>query len=377
MTLWTPAPPAAPPPAPAYGPEPELLRALLADLSPEQARHVAVLTGRGVTANSAALAGALDITHFVAHPVTGEWRPRPSGGVQATGGRSGGLGELLSRLFGARPQPSGRDPVGDKAPPPGVKVECRDELTGPYRRVWSKPGYAYQRSGVYLPSDQLGELFENKQGPAGDTCFVYVGGWGARGGAVDAGFQHGRYLKREQDDWAPFFLIEQPGGASAVTVSDDRQRSGDPWRLLAGQTADLTFWVSQLGDQTILSMTMSGVTNIDREASTLTLRAPVDARYGWSPLGGGNVLKRMTTIGQRRGQQDLQTGSYLRGVRWQGSVIGRSAADAQNWLGAHTGGYCTFPDPKTPAGLRGDGAGAKWQIGYLNPGEETDSITLK
>ncbi|MHA0035762.1 hypothetical protein [Deinococcus sp. PESE-13] len=366
MTLWTPAAHVAPP-AP-HGPDPELLLALLPGLTAEQAQHVAVLTERGVTANSAALAGALEFHRFAPHPVTGELRA-----VQGTGG---GLGSLISKIFGTAPATTQHDGAGQKVPP-GVKVECKDEQTGPYRRVYSKPGYAYQRSAVYLPTDKSADLYEEKSLGSGDTAFVYVGGWGGRGGAVDAGFQHGRYMAREQDDWAPFFLIEQPGGPSAVTVAADRQRSGDPWRLLAGQAADLTFWVSQEAGQTILSMTMSGVTNVDREAASLTLRAPVDPRYGWDAAGGGNILKRMTTIGQKRGHQNLASGSYLRNVAWSGSVIGTSEADAKPWQGAQTGGYCTFPDPKTPEGLRADGAGAKWRVGYRDPGNETDSVTLR
>ncbi|WP_278912892.1 hypothetical protein [Deinococcus wulumuqiensis] len=367
MTLWTPAPyPAAPPHA--VGPDPDLLLALLPGLSAEQARHVAVLTERGITANSAALADALAFHRFAPHPVTGELRA-----VQGTGG---GLGSLIAKIFGTAPKTTQHDGAGQKVPA-GVKVECRDEQTGPYRRVYSKPGYAFQRSSVYLPTDKSADLYEEKSGGSGDTAFVYVGGWGGKGGAVDAGFQHGRYMAREQDDWAPFFLVEQPGGPSAITVATERQRSGDPWRLLAGQTADLTFWVSEEAGQTILSMTMSGVTNLDREAANLTLRAPVDPRYRWDALGGGNVLKRMTTIGQRRGHQNLQSGSYLRNVRWSGSVIGTSEADARAWTGLQTGGYCSFPDPKTPEGLRADGAGAKWRVQYRDAGNETDSVTLR
>lgn len=366
MTLWRPRlSPALPA---AHGPDPERLLALSRQLTPEQARHVAVLTERGVTANSAALAEALEVHHFAPHPVTGELLP-----VSGTGG---GLGSLIARIFGNAPKRGQHDGAGDKVPP-GVKVTCRDEQTGPYRRVYSRPGYSFQRSAVFLPTDRGPDLYEEKSGESGDTAFIYVGGWGGRGGAVDAGFQHGRYMGREQDDWAPFFLIERPGGASAVTVSPQRQRSGDPWRLLAGQAADLSFWVSEEAGETVLSMTISGVTNIDREPASLTLRAPVDPRYRWDAAGGGNVLKRMTTIGQRRGHQNLASGSHLRGVRWEGSVIGTDAGNARPWLGAQTGGYCSFPDPKSPAGQRTDGAGAKWRVQYRDPGNETANVTLK
>lgn len=357
MTLWT--PPARPRPPAAHGPNPDLLRRLTRDLTPPQAQHVAVLTPDGLTASSAALHGALRVHHF--HPVTGQ--PRT-----ATG--DGGLGGLVAGLL----RGLGSAPT---TPTTGVTVPCRDEHSGPYRRVYSHPGYAYQTSRVTLPSDQQGDLKEEKSAGAGDTAFVYLGGWGARGGAVDAGVQHGRYMNGTQDDWAPFFLVQQPGGPSAITVSDQRQAGGDPWRLLAGQTADLTFWVTQDDDLTVLSLSITGETNRDRTRSTLTLRAPIDARFGWDAGGGANILKRMTTIGQKTGQQNLQTGSFLQGVNWQDSQIGLNAESAQPWQADHTGGYCTFPDPQTPEGQQATGQGPKWHVAYRDAGNETNSVYLQ
>ncbi|MFC3862636.1 hypothetical protein ACFOPQ_17870 [Deinococcus antarcticus] len=338
----------------AFGPDPDLLLRLTRDLTPEQARHVAILTGNGITANSARLAGALEVHRF--HPITG----------RVLMGTGGGLDGLVSGVISAVSQATGQ----------GVQVTCKDERSGPYRRVYSKPGYAYQHSRIYLPSDNHGDLHEEKSAGCGDTCFIYTGGWGAKGGAVDAGFQHGRYMNQGQDDWAPFFLVQQPGGPSAITVSDQRQAGGDPWRLAAGQDAELAFWVTQDADLTVLSLFIRGVTNLDRTESTLTLRAPIDARFGWDAGGGLNILKRMTTIGQTYGKQNLSTGSFMQGVNWQQSRIGTSEADAQDWRAEHTGGYCTFPDPNTPEGQRQDGQGPKWRVDFRDAGNEVDSVRL-
>lgn len=367
MTLWT--PPRSPSPPPAFGPDPALLHRLTHDLTPMQAQHLAVLTPQGITANSAALAGALRFHRFPLHPVTG----LP---LQAAddGGLSGLLGGLMRALT------PGKDDAEGKR---GVEVHCRDEKSGPYRRVYSRPGYAYQSSTVYLPSDVLGEMKEEKEAGHGDTAFIYAGGWGGKGGAVDAGFQHGRYMGRPQDDWAPFFLVQQVGGPSAITVSDEKQAGGAPWRLLAGQEAQLTFWVTKDADLTVLSMSMQGETSVDRAPASLTLRAPIDARFGWSAEGGSNILKRMTTIGQKYGQQNLSTGSFMKAVRWQNSQIGTTEAAAGAWTAEQTGGYCTFPSAETAVAgaadesLRSDGQGAKWSIQFQNAGNETASIFLK
>ncbi|WP_168734797.1 hypothetical protein [Deinococcus sp. KSM4-11] len=359
MTLWTPPLRSLLPTA--FGPAPELLRRLTRDLSAQQAQHVGILTPAGVTATSEALRAALRVHHF--HPVTGQ-------PLDATG--RGGLGGLVGGLLRGVAGPAAGSDVGGS----GVDVPCRDENSGPYRRVYSKPGFAFQSSRVYLPSDQQGDLHEEKGAGHGDTAFVYVGGWGASGGAVDAGLQHGRYMNGSQDDWAPFFLVQQPGGPSAVTVSDERQAGGDPWRLRAGQDAELTFWVTQDADLTVLSLSVTGETNRDRTRSTLTLRAPIDARFGWDAGGGANILKRMTTLGQTAGQQHLQTGSFLQGVNWQGSTLGRSADTAVPWQAAQTGGYCTFPDPATPVGQQADGH-PKWHVEYRDAGNETASVYLR
>lgn len=318
---------------------------------------MAVLTPEGITANSAELHGALRFHRF--HPISGQPMTSPDGG---------GLGGLVQGIL--------RSVAGVAGPKTGVQVDCKDEKSGPYRRVYSKPGYAYQYSRVYLPSDQSGDLHEEKAAGGGDTAFVYLGGWGASGGAVDAGFQHGHYMNAPQDDWAPFFLVQQMGGPSAITVSDQRQAGGDPWRLLAGQDAEVTFWVSQNADLTVLNMHVYGETNRDRQEATLTLTAPMDYRFGWNAQGGANILKRMTTIGQTYGKQNLQSGSFMQGVHWQGSRIGQSEANWEPWDAQQTGGYCTFPAPDTPEGQQSGGRGPKWRIDYQNPGNETDSVYL-
>lgn len=336
MTLWTVS--ASPFLDTACGPEPALLARLTRSLTPRQAQHVAVITPQGLTANSWALQEALIFTS------------------QAADNSAAPPQTALPTQFSS------------------VQVQCCDEQSGPYRRVYSKPGYSYQRSRVYLPSDQKGELHEDKA--AGDTAFIYLGGWGAAGGAVDAGLQHGHYLGGTNDDWAPFFLVQQAGGPSAVTVSTERQSSGAPWRLAAGQVAQLEFWVAQEDDLTVLSLCIAGRTNQDGTQTTLTLRAPVDPMYAWGAAGGGNILKRMTTIGQKTGQQNLSSGSYLRGVDWQESWIGQDAASAEVWRAEQTGGYCTFPAPDSPEGQRADGQGSKWQIDFVNAGQEKDTVEL-
>lgn len=260
----------------------------------------------------------------------------------------------------------------------GQGASCHSEKSGPYRRVYSQPGFAFLSATVTLPSAEDGGVFENKDAGHGDTGFVYVGGWGTRGGAVDAGFQHGRSPKSVSDDWAPFFLVQQPGGPSASIVSPERQDGGAPWRLAGGTDAELKFWVTRDAQGTMLHLFVRGTTSQDRKEDALTLSAPIDDSYAWDPNGGRNVLKRMTTIGQNFGHENLTSGSHLHGVHWRECTIGRTEADAQPWTSAHTGGYCSFPDPKAPEGKRADDPSkSKWRVQWISAAEETDSVTLK
>lgn len=260
----------------------------------------------------------------------------------------------------------------------GGAERCHSEKSGPYRRVYSKPGYAFMSARIYLPSADQGEMLEVKEAGHGDTAFIYVGGWGGRGGAVDAGFQHGRHGGKGPDDWAPFFLVEQKAGRSVITVSSEKQDGGAPWRLAGGQEVLLKFWVTGSGNDTRLQLYVEGTTSRSGQHDSLTLSAPVDAAFGWDATGGRNVLKRMTTIGQTFGNENLATGSFMTGVRWSEATIGRTEADAHPWKADDTGGYCSFPDPKSPEGKRSDDpARSKWEVRWVSAAEETDGVTLK
>ncbi|WP_027481110.1 hypothetical protein [Deinococcus pimensis] len=341
-------PPSFPPPS---FPAPDPLEAVLRTLGPRERRHVVALDEAGrLHATSPELARAFTAT-FV-----------PDGARLAGGGFD--LTTLARYLV---PDAFGKLPAG----------RCESEKSGPYRRVYSNPGFAFMSARVYLPGEDAGELRENKAAGHGDTAFVYVGGWGGRGGAVDAGFQHGRASKDRVDDWAPFFLVQQAGGKSVITVSSEKQAGGAAWRLAAGTEAFLKFWVTREDGVTRLNLYVEGTTSQDGVPGSLTLSAPVDDTFGWDPSGGRNILKRMTTIGQTFGKENLTSGSFLTGVRWSEGRIGRTEADAHPWAAADTGGYCSFPDPKSPEGQRADGSGKpKWTVSFVSAAEETDGVTL-
>lgn len=210
-----------------------------------------------------------------------------------------------------------------------------DGTKGPYRRAYSNPGYAYYEGNVYLPS--ASEVNDQSQPGGNDTAYIYTGGRNVT--EVDAGFQYGK----TNEDWAFF---NRPFG--------QEHKSGARYR--PGQTVTLKFYVSSDGKVTVST---TGIRMGETSPSTQTLVADAP---GWKSNGSGNVLKRITSIGQS--SNNFNSGSYVKNVKWSNSKIGTTSSNAQQWLAAQTGGYCSFPNSNIV------------NVNFVNAGEETVSINI-
>lgn len=213
--------------------------------------------------------------------------------------------------------------------------------SGPYRRVYSNPSYSWATAYVHLPGGS--EINDNNKNASGDTGFVYMGGWGNLGGGVDAGLQHSSTF----DNWAPIFQV------------DGRPLPQTP-RFKSNQDIFIKFWVS---NDNQVSMYISGN---DTNNQKITRTYIIDVR-GFSKAGG-NILKRMSTIGQKENNENLSSGSYIHNVHWYNSYIGTSSISNHAWTAADQAsdsqnGYCSY----TPS---------KVSVQYVNAGEETVNIDL-
>jgi hypothetical protein len=216
-------------------------------------------------------------------------------------------------------------------------VDCGG-TTGPYRRTYSNEGYSFVSATVFLPSKTDGDI---SYGVDGDQAYVYTGGWGANGTAVDAGFLHDYGL----DQWSLFMRLQ--GVKQTILLSPDP-------RLVAGAPVSFSFEVT--GGQYVLTATG---TRVDGLADPAVLKAA--ALLDWSSEGTGQVMKRMTSIAQN---VPANNGSYLKNVRWSNAEIGVSGAGRSAWAGAETGGHCNHPDQ------------AVVQVNYVDNANETVSIVL-
>jgi len=219
--------------------------------------------------------------------------------------------------------------------------------TGPYRRVWSQPGFSWMTATIFLPSKNAAPPdIAIGAGETGDTPFVYTGGWGTGGQAVDAGFQYSPTF----DNWALFLKFQ--GKPEKVANPDTRFVGGNP--------VQLTFEVTE---DNVLLVTAEGVRQDGNPAPITVQLTPAEGVVGWPASGDGVILKRMTSIGQM--PENLGSGTFLNNVHWQGAKIGTSAEDAVSWLADQTGGHCMHPNN-----------GQTVVVAFVDDSEETDNIRL-
>jgi len=243
--------------------------------------------------------------------------------------------------------------------------------TGPFRRALSKTGFAYEAADILLPGrnnittlDPSGQLKSS-----GDTVYVYMGGRGSNGGEVDAGFQY----SAAKDNWSLFLAV----GGFGFTYGPAPGADPHP-RFASGKTVLLEFEVvatnvlevrakgtDDASKQPVLrairvDASVFPVSNTNVEAD----RAGEPTNFDWNPSGGGNRLKRVTSIGQNEGREDFNSGSFLHEVIWKNCVIGTSPGKAVPWSGANTSAFVMHPNDGTVS------------AGFESQATETVSIDL-
>ncbi|QAV16944.1 hypothetical protein PC41400_04280 [Paenibacillus chitinolyticus] len=215
------------------------------------------------------------------------------------------------------------------------------EAGGPYRRVFSNPGYSWWSGNVYLPSSTNNEVYVNNAS-SNDTPYIYTGGHASNGASeVDAGFQY----SKTYNNWAHSIFT---GGVYYHNNS---------FRFKAGQNLTFKFYVPADGQVALYAAGIRYDTNVADNYTVVTNAS------GWKKSGTGNELKRITAIASNA-SKPYNTGTYLKNVKWSNSMIGTSSTSNHQWLAADTGGYCTYPNS------------TQVSVNYVNAGEETVSINM-
>lgn len=169
--------------------------------------------------------------------------------------------------------------------------------SGPYRRVESYNRYSWASANVYLTNDVNDS---ESTAPYHDTGYIYMGGWGETLNAVDAGFKHNTI----DNTYSPMMQI-------------DGKPYGFTPRVASGQTAYLETYVGTNGNF-IMHAEYIDTTGTPRNIN-VSVYAP-----GFKQ-NGANIMKRMTTIGQKT--EYLPSKTYIRGVMWSNARIGSDATN--------------------------------------------------
>jgi len=214
--------------------------------------------------------------------------------------------------------------------------------TGPFRRIYSKLGYANVRGDVFLPCRAAN--FAQSGGKAVESGFAYVGGWGATdyGAAVDAGFV--KSTKQDgstADNYALFIRIDRKDGYATLPRE---QRFG------CDHTAHFVFSTTPAG---VLTLVGRGYDVHGNPMSPPPLTMATVVGDGWTAAAAassanGALVKRMTTIGQPKGWSDSTFGNTLFNPDWDksGSYFGHAPGDDKpliHWTSLEIGRY----DPAT------------------------------
>lgn len=96
----------------------------------------------------------------------------------------------------------------------------------------------------------------------------------------------------------------------------------------------MKFYVTGTNEATLA---VSGITTAGVNQTYTIVRSGVS---GWTPNGSGIRLKRMTTIGQST--ENLNSGSYMKGVHWHDITIGYYSGTSliySGWTSTQSGGY--------------------------------------
>lgn len=208
--------------------------------------------------------------------------------------------------------------------------------TGPYRRVYSNPGFSFAEGMVSLSCGN-----SNLQpGPqSAETGYVYAGGFSDGGDQVDAGLQYSAFSGNYS-----MYLSRLHSTGPPMTADE----------FNCGQNVQVAFYVSSYQNQPVLNIV--GTFNNQPNYSYTFTDGTVTNADGWAWNGGQNIMKRMTTIAQD--VQTLNDGSFFAYGGGTNSLLNNPQMGLYSW------GIGTSYDPSSAnPGSTWDqmnGNGQKW-----------------
>lgn len=197
--------------------------------------------------------------------------------------------------------------------------------TGPYRRIWFKPGFSWFQGTAYLPGRNTGEISYAPSANVNkmDSANIYSGGWGSDLTPLDVGFLHDQV----SDQWSLF--ISAPG--HGMTPETEH-------RLAAGQEATLAWYADPDG---VIHAAASGTDATSGELIQYDFSlGPVK---GWKGTSESLVLKQMVSIAQDP-PENHHNGSFVKGAKWSNVTLGTQDRQTGDWQDAYKAGGSRYPE---------------------------------
>jgi hypothetical protein len=236
------------------------------------------------------------------------------------------------------PNPTPTPPSGWLPPPCSVEAGA-----GAFRRVLSFPGsgpewfpfrYAAFSAHIYLPDPALNQI--HIADPRRETAYIYTGGWGEQPtSTVDAGFQYNAPTRT----WALVYKLHGQRPLPLVDVA----------RLVPGQYVLLQFYVVLDDHVAVYAEGLWTDGFFGRRGDGISV-------VSWRGDGLKNRLKRVTTVAQK--PRNDRSGTYVLGVHWFRTALGRSLNSLRPWTSADTAEECRVPPDRVT--VQPDSAGDEY-----------------
>lgn len=208
-------------------------------------------------------------------------------------------------------------------------IQLPSANSGPYRRVMSKSGYSRLTANIYLPNKAAGEAYMNPN--AGISCdkgYIYTGAV-TDYGQIDMGlalnYEAGPYSWDET--WGMF-----------VHGHSHELEPAEYGNFKMGTTVFFKYYTPQDNQAALF------VSGKDKYGNNIakTLVVAVSSTKKFKSSGSGMKIKRVTSVGQTEGYENLTTGSYIKNAGWNDVKIGTTSGSEVLMNGTNTesfGGY--------------------------------------
>ncbi|GBG08361.1 hypothetical protein PAT3040_02941 [Paenibacillus agaridevorans] len=200
-----------------------------------------------------------------------------------------------------------------------AEAPCTNDATGPFRRGTTAKGYSRMHAFIQLPGKNQGITIPSSASTSADKAYVYMGAIDKDNAHVDAGVTYNY-------ESGPYYWQESWG----MTLAGASPTNNPTFGNFTAGWINMKFYIPS-NNKIVLEVT--GTRKETNTLQTYTILANVDLAIlrNFNSNGSGVTLKRVTSIAQEKGKQNLTSGSTLgtstNYVYWENVRIGTKETD--------------------------------------------------